>query len=409
MPSQVHNNGMKANIRAIKKAIADSRRIIKRCEQGLRAWKESFKEPRRKIRKKSSFQHQRPDESRQPQPAEDLQPAPPAKTTRRRERPINFSFLAEEAAGAEKIPYSADFESWQKIVLADIDLPKKLRGEELKFVWHPSFSDPELQTEIKRGLKLFYRRRFPFYFPESASGELDENCLRARSKILVSFQRPEVFILYNYCRWRLCRILMPDNNGDSESRAKMQSALTWFKQVLWLRECLANAHMAWAKRWAERFMPGISSEDRFIECRQALLRAISCFDFSRDTAFSTYAAKVMHVGLARLYRDQQSYLKRFPVSYDPDLEKSDEPYQRRERQRADALDKIRQVLLRNTAGLTPDEKKFVKLRFRFDKPSSKGIRPLKEIGVMLRVAAQRARQIEKRVLAKLKIALEEMP
>jgi RNA polymerase sigma factor (sigma-70 family) len=104
------------------------------------------------------------------------------------------------------------------------------------------------------------------------------------------------------------------------------------------------------------------------------------------------------------------YRQRFPVEYDPSMEKSDYDVKRHEMQRDASAEAVREILEANIANLSDIERTIVRERFAVNggkvvKGKLKG-KTLKEVGEIVGLTNERVRQIQKLALHKLRGVLE---
>ena len=70
--------------------------------------------------------------------------------------------------------------------------------------------------------------------------------------------------------------------------------------------------------------------DQISEGNMALLRAVDKFDASRGFKFSTYACRAILKSFSRQGMKSTRYRQRFPTGFDPSLESSNYPEERRQ-------------------------------------------------------------------------------
>jgi RNA polymerase primary sigma factor len=103
------------------------------------------------------------------------------------------------------------------------------------------------------------------------------------------------------------------------------------------------------------------------------------------------------------------YRGRFPVEFDPELEKSTHIDQRREDTKIHCVDRLRDVLGETGTDLTDVERQVLKHRFAITEDVNLDEKPmtLEDVGRVIGVTKERVRQIQNKALIKLRHLLEE--
>ncbi|MBS3735458.1 MAG: sigma-70 family RNA polymerase sigma factor [Phycisphaerae bacterium] len=276
------------------------------------------------------------------------------------------------------------------------DIPEKIDP-----VWHDSFEDASAKGRYfgsdARKIDTPQWTLFP-EVPDDADGG------RSKRAALAKSDEAELFLRYNYARWRLARLAERQQRRPSKFRAR--AMLAWHDRARAVRSELVSANMGLVVAMAKRTrIPNVTFADLISEGYMALLRAIDNFDVARGFKFSTYACRAILKGFNRLATKVGRYVTRFGTSYDPELEPSDYDAQRHERQRDLAVSDVREVLTKNTAHLDRVERQVVIERFGLDgrdKP-----RTLAQVGKAVGLSNERVRQVQKRALAKMRGVLAE--
>jgi RNA polymerase primary sigma factor len=102
------------------------------------------------------------------------------------------------------------------------------------------------------------------------------------------------------------------------------------------------------------------------------------------------------------------YRNRFPVEFEPSLERSDHLERQRQRQEGDVVEQIAVILAENRAALNDMEQQVIRERFAIKPAAAEDVtKTLEQVGQMIGVTKERVRQIQNRALRKLRTALEE--
>jgi RNA polymerase primary sigma factor len=272
---------------------------------------------------------------------------------------------------------------------------------EMDYVDHPSFSDPRTETDLygenAQEIEIPRWTHFPEVPEDMPRGRKNKTALSGRDEV-------KLFLRYNYARCRLAQLIQAQSKRFSAARARMM--VTWFERVLSARVDLVKANMALVLAMAKRTkIPNVEFTEMISEGNMALLRSVEKFDVARGFKFSTYACRAILKSFNRMATHTGKYHQRFPTEYDPDLETSDQDVTKHDIQRADSIDALREILLKNLANLSRVELTIVMERFAI---SSRGKgRTLAEVGKMVHLTNERVRQIQNLALQKIKDVLDD--
>jgi len=266
-------------------------------------------------------------------------------------------------------------------------------------VWDPSFSEPGAHAKYfgakAKAVKVPSWRLFP-ETPDAATK-------LPRRKALSAADERQLFLRYNYARYRLNGLVEKQHKRATKTRAL--EMLDWHQRVQTVRDELVDANMSLVLAMAKRArIPSVDFPELVSEGNMALLRAIDRFDVSRGYKFSTYACRAILKGFNRMAGKTGRYISRFGVSYDPDLERSDYDVHKHDMQRADAVSDLMEILSANRAELCEVERTIVIERFGLtgQKPKT-----LSQVGSIVGLSNERVRQVQKSALAKIRQALTE--
>jgi len=271
----------------------------------------------------------------------------------------------------------------------------------IKPVWHPCFDDTDAKARCfgpkAKQIASPQWRLFP-EVPEQASEMLQ------RRKVLSKGDEAQLFLRYNYARFRLSRLAEKQHRRATKSRAL--AMLEWHNRTQNVRRDLVAANMSLVVALAKQTrIPSVDFPELISEGNMALLRAIEKFDVSRGFKFSTYACRAILQGFNRMAGSMARYHSRFPVPYDPDLEPSDHDVHKHEMQQAMIIENLREIVSKNLAELSRTERTVVVERFGLN-GRRKG-KTLVEVGKMVGLSNERIRHIQKGALAKIRRVLNE--
>jgi RNA polymerase sigma factor (sigma-70 family) len=226
---------------------------------------------------------------------------------------------------------------------------------------------------------------------------------------LTTQQEQLLFQRYNFARWRVYAALK-ERKGKKLLPEQMRSLATWLKIASASRAQIVQANMPLVLAMAKRTkLIHIDFAEIISEGNMALLRSVEKFDCSRGFKFSTYACRAILKAFSRVAIRSSRYHSRFPVEFDPAMEKSDFLEQRRQEAEATCVAELRSILTGNLADLSDVEKKVIRARFALDAADPGQARPmtLEEVGGIIGVTKERVRQIQNKALEKLRQRLEE--
>ncbi len=274
-------------------------------------------------------------------------------------------------------------------------------------IYHPRFAEPRIEEELLGPLPPTPGELELEPGPDNDDSGLD--LLRPRSgRTLSTEQEQHMFLRYNYCRWRVMKILKAHRNRPLDLQAARE-LLRWEKAALRARSDLVRVNLPLVLAMAKRTrITGVDPADLISEGNLALLRSVDKFDCARGYKFSTYACRSILKAFSRVAVRTARYRGHFPTEFDPTLEKSDYLELKRRHLESDCIDELRAILGKNLAGLNPVEETVIRARFALDDDSDqRRAKTLEQVGEMIGVTKERVRQIQNKALGKLRVVLEE--
>jgi RNA polymerase sigma factor (sigma-70 family) len=232
--------------------------------------------------------------------------------------------------------------------------------------------------------------------------ELAEDAQPRRRVNLKQEEEAQLFLQFNYARYRLAKLVAAQTRRASLLRAK--AMLHWHRRASEARDALVEFNMALVLSMAKKvYFSSVDLGDLISEGNIALLRSVEKFDVARGYRFSTYACGSILKAFGRLAQKVGRYRHLFPMEYDPELEQGDAEGERHDSQWSESVDELLDVIARNKAGLTKLERTVIMERFALA-TRDQG-RTLAQVGQRIGLTNERVRQIQNRALGKLRQVL----
>lgn len=215
-----------------------------------------------------------------------------------------------------------------------------------------------------------------------------------------------MFLRFNYSKLRLGR-LKKQIQKEGLTRALADDFLEWHRRFEHFREYLVRTNLALVLAMAKRTRLGdVDFAEIVSEGNMALLRAVDKFNVERGFKFSTYACRAILKAFSRTAMKSSKYRTRFPVEFEPDMEKSDWVDRKRDEVEDDCIDELKQIVNRNLAALSDTEQAVLRRRFNWEQQEDSPL-TLEEVGAIIGVTKERVRQIQNKALAKIRRLMED--
>lgn len=215
-----------------------------------------------------------------------------------------------------------------------------------------------------------------------------------------------MFQRFNYSKLRLSR-LQRKIRQDGLTRESAQEFIEWHRRFEHFREYLVRTNLALVLAMAKRTRLGdIDFAEIVSEGNMALIRAVDKFSVDRGFKFSTYACRAILKAFSRTAQKHSKQRTRFPVEFDPDMEKSDWVDKKRDVVEEDCIDELKQIVDRNLAELSDTEQTVLRRRFNWQQEEESPL-TLEEVGKIIGVTKERVRQIQNKALMKIRKLMED--
>ena len=225
-------------------------------------------------------------------------------------------------------------------------------------------------------------------------------------QLMSASEERTMFYRFNYAKMRLCQ-LQRRVKRDGLTRETCEEVLLWHRRFEHFREYLVRTNLALVLAMAKRTRLGdVDFAEIVSEGNMALLRAVDKFSADRGFKFSTYACRAILKAFSRTALKASRYHLRFPVEFEPDMEKSDWQDRRRDQVEDDCIDELKTIVDRNLADLSTVEQTVIRRRFNWQQAEDAPL-TLEEVGKIIGVTKERVRQIQNKALAKIKSVMED--
>ncbi|HEX8912930.1 MAG TPA: sigma-70 family RNA polymerase sigma factor [Humisphaera sp.] len=224
--------------------------------------------------------------------------------------------------------------------------------------------------------------------------------------LMTAAQERLMFLRFNFSKRKLT-LLQKKIQKEGLTRELAERFLDWHRRFEHFREYLVRTNLALVLAMAKRTRLGdVDFAEVVSEGNMALIRAVDKFNVDRGFKFSTYACRAILKAFSRTAMKSNRHKSRFPVEFEPDMEKSDWSDRKRDMVEEDCIDELKQIVDRNLADLTDVESTVIQRRFNWTQQDEHPL-TLEEVGQIIGVTKERVRQIQNKALAKIRTVLED--
>ena len=218
-----------------------------------------------------------------------------------------------------------------------------------------------------------------------------------------------MFLRFNFAKLKIGRIQrrIKRKGVNNLERKDAKELVQWFNRFEHLREYLVRTNLALVLAMAKRTRLGdVDFAEVVSEGNMALIRAVDKFNVDKGFKFSTYACRAILKAFSRTAMKHSRHRQRFPVEFEPDLEKSNWLETKRGDVREDCVFELKQIVDRNVADLTDVEQTVLRERFNWNQ-NANSPKTLEQVGKIIGVTKERVRQIQNKALTKIRKLMEE--
>src|SRR5947207_14875133 len=225
-------------------------------------------------------------------------------------------------------------------------------------------------------------------------------------QLMKGAEEPLMSQRFKYSKLRLNR-LQRKIRQDGLTKELAEEVIEWHRRFEHFREYLVRTNLALVLAMAKRTRLGdIDFAEIVSEGNMALMRAVDKFNIDRGFKFSTYACRAILKAFSRTAMKSSCYKTKFPVEFEPEMEKSDWSDRKRDMVEEDCIDELKQIVDRNLADLSDTEQTVIRRRFNWKQEEEHPL-TLEEVGQIIGVTKERVRQIQHKALLKIKSVMED--
>jgi RNA polymerase sigma factor (sigma-70 family) len=294
---------------------------------------------------------------------------------------------------------------------AGMSIPRAMRqqveaimNESYAFMDSPIFERKDIEKDLFTFDKEPQLPMTSWYQP-TRDEALDE-AMQGAPQLMKADEERTMFLRFNFSKLKLSKLQrLVKKNGLTRRRA--EDLLEWHRRFEHFREYLVRTNLALVLAMAKRTRLGdVDFAEVVSEGNMALIRAVDKFNVDRGFKFSTYACRAILKAFSRTALKSNRHKTRFPVEFEPDMEKSDWQDRRRDAVEEDCIDELKAIVTRNLAELSDVEATVIRRRFNWEQEQENPL-TLEEVGQIIGVTKERVRQIQNKALAKIRNVLEE--
>ncbi len=215
-----------------------------------------------------------------------------------------------------------------------------------------------------------------------------------------------MFRRFNFAKRKL-KLMKKKILADGLTNDLARQMIEWHGKMEHLREYLVRTNLALVLAMAKRTRLGdVDFSEIVSEGNMALLRAVEKFNVDRGFKFSTYACRAILKGFSRTAQKHNRHRTRFPVEFEPEMEKSDWSDRKHDAVEEDLVGELKAIVEGNLAELTDVEQTVIRRRFNWQEEQPTPL-TLDEVGQIIGVTKERVRQIQNKALLKIRRLMEE--
>ena len=276
---------------------------------------------------------------------------------------------------------------------------RRILGTKLELIDHPSFALPEMAAQILGPMpepaegKAMRRPKAPKGLPPYLAS-LYEVPLLDRD------QEMHLFRKMNYLKYQ-SNLIRSNVDPTRAKTADLDQIDRLQEEALAVKNQIIRANLRLVVSIAKRHVgPSNNFFELVSDGNMSLIRAVEKFDFSRGNKFSTYASWAIMKNFARSIPEEKHRRERYVTGTDelfasaPDSRTDEQECLATAEQASHRVNRLLEYL-------EPCEREIIRLRAGLDDGNNKGL-TLEEIGQRLGITKERVRQLNVRIMNKLR-------
>jgi RNA polymerase sigma factor (sigma-70 family) len=276
---------------------------------------------------------------------------------------------------------------------------QRLLDQPLDYIYHPSFDDPALEAEILAPMPAqedYEARKRAMRIPRDVPAELAS---LYEVPLLNKEQEQHLFRQMNFLKHKLKRLR--DRLDPAHARTQdLKEIEDLQERAQDVKDLLISANMRLVVSIAKRHS---GQTDNFFELlsdgNMSLIRAVEKFDYSRGNKFSTYASWAIMKNFARSIPEEKHRRERYVTGHE-DLFESKADTRTDEQEIVASAEQAARRVNRLLEYLDPREREIIRMRAGLGE-NGKGM-TLEEIGNEMGITKERVRQLNVRIMKKLR-------
>ena len=230
--------------------------------------------------------------------------------------------------------------------------------------------------------------------------------LKGTPQLMKAPEEKLMFLRFNFAKRKLVKLQKKAKRDGLDKELAVQ-VIEWHRRFEHFREYLVRTNLALVLAMAKRTRLGdVDFAEIVSEGNMALMRAVDKFNVDKGFKFSTYACRAILKAFSRTAMKHSRYKTRFPVEFEPEMEKSDWSDRKRDEVEEDCIDELKQIVDRNLADLSDTEQTVIRRRFNWQQQEENPL-TLEEVGKIIGVTKERVRQIQNKAMLKIKSVMED--
>jgi RNA polymerase sigma factor (sigma-70 family) len=276
---------------------------------------------------------------------------------------------------------------------------RRLLDQPLDYIHHASFDDPSLEAEIVAGMPGsddYESQRQKMRIPKDAPPELAS---LYEMPLLNKEQEQHLFRKMNFLKHKATKLRQALEPTHARTQ-DLQQIEDLQNQATAIKDQLIQSNMRLVVAIAKRHS---AQTDNFFELlsdgNMSLIRAVEKFDFGRGNKFSTYASWAIMKNFARSIPDEKRRRERYVTGHEEMFDAAPDT-RTDEQEMVSAVEQKKHQVNRLLEYLEPREQQIIRMRAGLDS-YSEGM-TLEEIGQQLGITKERVRQLNVRIMNKLR-------